>query len=99
MAPDATVQRTDPGAPKTLDYGGEVFKLPPTMPIAALEATVNDDLLGFFKAILGDEWQRFGAMLNPVDLPELGLAVGEMYGPTLGESKASGSSSGTTTPS
>ena len=25
---DTTVKRTDPGAPHTLDYGGEVFKLP-----------------------------------------------------------------------
>ena len=82
-----------------MEYGGETFKLPPTMPLEALEATIGDDLLGFFKAIMGDEWARFGAILNPIDLPALGLAVGEIYGPTLGESEASGSSSGTTTPS
>ena len=99
----ATVQRTDPGAPHTLDYGGESFKLPPTMPVGALDATINDDLVGFFKAIMkaegGDEqWERFANLLNPIDLPELGVAVGDIYGPTLGESKASGSSSPSDTP-
>ena len=38
---DTTVKRTEPGAPHTLDYGGEVFKLPPTMPVEALEATIT----------------------------------------------------------
>lgn len=95
----ANVPRTEPGEPHKLEYGGEAFVLPPVLPVAALDATITDDLLGFFKALLGDQWKAFGALLNPADLPALGLAVGELYGPTLGESAASGSSSTPTTAS
>ncbi len=98
------VERTKPADdPHVLGYGGEDFLLPPTLPVEALEAMLGEgtgeQLLAFFKAVLGDEWERFGKILNPADLPDLGKAIGEMYGPSLGESQASGPSSENTSES
>jgi hypothetical protein len=92
------VQRTDPGnKPHELAYGGSVFTLPPTLPVAALEAMLGEgkgeQLLMFFQAVLGDQWDAFAEVLNPADLPALGEAIGEIYGSSLGESQASGTSS------
>ncbi len=95
------VERTEPGAKDhELHYGGQVFTLPPTLPIAALEAMVGEgtgeQVLGFFQAVLGDQWEAFGKVLNIADLPALGEAIGEIYGPSLGELGASGTSSEST---
>ncbi len=95
------VERTKPeDKSHELGYGGELFTLPPTLPIEALEAMIGEgsgeQLLAFFKSVLGDQWEAFGEILNPADLPDLGKAIGEIYGPTLGESQASGPSSANT---
>ena len=98
------VERTKPGIEShVLGYGGEDFLLPPTLPIEALEAMLGGDsgeqLLAFFQSVLGDQWEEFGKILNPADLPDLGRAIGEVYGPTLGEARASGPSSESTSES
>ena len=110
------VERTEPAEKDhELHYGGEVFTLPPTLPIAALEAMVGEgtgeQVLGFFKAVLGEpsngevydpkihQWRAFGKVLNIEDLPALGSAIGEIYGPSLGELQASGPSSESTSES
>ncbi len=93
------VDRTDPGDKKhELHYGGEVFLLPPTLPVPALEALLGEgtgeQLLAFFQAVLEAQWEAFVKLLNLEDLPQLGEAIGEIYGrKNLGESQASGPSS------
>lgn len=98
------VERTKPqDKDHELGYGGKLFTLPPTLPVAALEAILGEgtgeQLLEFFQAVLGDQWPAFAKILNIEDLPELGKAIGEIYGKSLGESRASGTSSETTSES
>jgi hypothetical protein len=93
-----------------LGYGGTDWLLPPTLPVSALEAILGEgtgeQLLAFFQAVLGEpgdgevhdpevhQWRAFAKVLNIADLPDLGAAIGQIYGTSLGEARASGPSSG-----
>lgn len=84
------------GEAPTVAFKGETFELPVEMPVAVVEAWVNDsDAFVFGAAIFGAEWDRFRA-LNPSrdDIWALGARMNELWGVSEGESRASGGSSG-----
>jgi len=78
--------------PLELEYGGQVYTLPPNLPLTALEAMEENRIVAFLRACLGTEWDAFAANFNTADLESLADALAEMYGRTLGESVASGDS-------
>lgn len=82
----------------TIGFKGETFILPIEMPIAVVEAWMDDaDAVTFGKALLGDDWERFKA-LGPSqrDVFRLAGQLKTLFGVSQGESGASGNSSETT---
>jgi len=75
-----------------LEYGGQVYTLPPNLPLIALEAMENNKIVAFLRACLGTQWEAFSAEFSTADIEALADALAELYGRTLGESLASGSS-------
>jgi hypothetical protein len=80
--------------PIELVYGDETFKIPGSMPLEAIEAMEGEQrIMAFLKIIFGPvQWKRFVKVFDTQDLEALADAVSEIYGSTLGESQASGSS-------
>jgi hypothetical protein len=69
-------------APPTLKLGGETFKLPAEMPLAAFSPMRVGDVEGYLRGLLGDEqWQRFSAHgLSLEDTEEISKGIGPLYG-------------------
>ena len=88
-----TVARSEraPGKPHTLEYGGDVFDLPPKLPFAAWEAMEDEKVFAFFRALLGSQWGRFREVFDIDDLENLADSLGTIYGLKPGESQASSS--------
>lgn len=78
--------------PVELEYGGQVYTLPPNLPLAALEAMEQNLIVAFLRACLGSQWEAFSADFSTADIEALADALAELYGRTLGELGASGGS-------
>lgn len=76
-----------------LEYGGQEYILPPTLPLDAVEALEHGIVTDFMKAVFGSaQYAVLSVGFNTEDLIPLSEAVAQIYGTALGKSKASGSS-------
>lgn len=82
------------GEANVMAYGGQEYQLPATMPLDALEAMEQGQIIGFLRAVFGKaQYAKFAKEVNTDDLEGIATALSDMYGGTPGESAASGGSS------
>lgn len=85
------------GAPRRVRFGGQMFEFPPTWPVEMGDVLREGRFGGAVKLLLGDEQgTRFMAVRPPMDLGEFNELTERLYGDSVGESRASARSSGTT---
>lgn len=80
-----------------LVYGEREWHVPARLPLAAIEAMEQNDVMQFLRLLLGDEYADFAEYVDARDLPAIADTLGDIYGMALGESAASGNTSEGTT--
>lgn len=92
-----TIARTERAADEQheMEYGGETFLLPPTLPLAAVEAIESGSVTGFIRGLFGEKQyvKLRRLMVDAVsDLEAMSDALTTLYGVSPGERRASGDS-------